>query len=233
MSPGNVTFSSMLQSGKALGDAIKPSFSSPQLALYRFITSGGHQSTSRARSKRLLFHRPLPESKHNDIYKRSSKPVPRRIPTHLPTRPSQIMSFSESEIRIDPANFAPPPPSPSNVEQPHPPKEKRSSPAPPSPSSKATKPSHSRKDEQSAPLKLLKPYDLAQEVHQLCGQGDIEGAIDRLKSTPRDAQNTSVWNTMISHCVKANKYSRSYEIFNEVSIIEARVNATLNQTVYR
>ncbi|KAI6047188.1 hypothetical protein EDC04DRAFT_3102031 [Pisolithus marmoratus] len=65
-------------------------------------------------------------------------------------------------------------------------------------------------------MKLLKPYDLALELQEMCGQGDMDGAIRRLQSTPRDAQNTSVWNTMISLCTNAGRYKRAYEVFTDM-----------------
>lgn len=72
------------------------------------------------------------------------------------------------------------------------------------------------KDDIRPPAKLLKPYDLALELQQMCGQGDMDGAFRRLQSTPRDAQNTSVWNTMISLCTNAGRYKRAYEVFTDM-----------------
>lgn len=64
---------------------------------------------------------------------------------------------------------------------------------------------------------LLKPYDLSVQLKRLCSEGDLDGAIERLKSTPRDAQNTAVWNTMISECLSAERYQLSYDLFVDVS----------------
>lgn len=72
------------------------------------------------------------------------------------------------------------------------------------------------KGDTRAPTKLLEPYDLALELQRMCGQGDMDGAVRRLKSTPRDAQNTSVWNTMISLCTNAGRYKRAYEVFTDM-----------------
>ncbi|KAI6164858.1 hypothetical protein EDD17DRAFT_1802151 [Pisolithus thermaeus] len=85
-----------------------PSYAGLQLSPYRFITSA---AVGRAPPKRqsLLFHRPLPESKHNDIYKRSSKSVPKRPPSASPH--SQGSSSARRNrlplpgICIDPATF--------------------------------------------------------------------------------------------------------------------------------
>lgn len=215
------------QGGKALLSAIKPSFSSSQV-----VTSvpAGHPSAIHARSRRQppLFHRPLPESKYNDIYRRSTKSVPRRPPAHLLARPAQIRHpVPESEICIDPANF----PSPSAPE----PEICMDSAnfSPPPLSDNVEGPSHPPKDKRNPPVKLLKPYDLANEVHKMCGRGDIDGAIRRLQNTPRDAQNTSVWNTMISHCVRVGKYHRSFDVFNDVSIIYDCVGVALTERLHR
>jgi len=61
--------------------------------------------------------------------------------------------------------------------------------------------------------RLLKPYDLSVQLKRLCSEGDLDGAIERLKSTPRDAQNVAVWNTMISECLSAERYQLSYDLF--------------------
>lgn len=60
---------------------------------------------------------------------------------------------------------------------------------------------------------LLKPYDLSIQLKRLCSEGDLDGAIERLKSTPRDAQSTAVWNTMMSECLSAGRYQLSYDLF--------------------
>lgn len=65
--------------------------------------------------------------------------------------------------------------------------------------------------------RLLKPYDLSIQLKSLCREGDLDGAIERLKSTPRDAQNIAVWNTMISECLSAERYQLSYDLFVDVS----------------
>ncbi|KAG1755697.1 hypothetical protein EDB19DRAFT_1662525 [Suillus lakei] len=61
--------------------------------------------------------------------------------------------------------------------------------------------------------RLLKPYDLSIQLKRLCSEGDLDGAIERLKSTPRDAQNIAVWNTMISECLSSERYQLSYDLF--------------------
>jgi hypothetical protein len=66
--------------------------------------------------------------------------------------------------------------------------------------------------------RLLKPYDLSMQLKRMCSEGDLNGAIERLKTTPRDAQNAAVWNTMISECLSAERYQLSYELFVDVSV---------------
>ncbi|KAG2156057.1 hypothetical protein DEU56DRAFT_845988 [Suillus clintonianus] len=61
--------------------------------------------------------------------------------------------------------------------------------------------------------RLLQPYDLSIQLKRLCSEGDLAGAIERLKTTPRDAQNIAVWNTMISECLSAERYQLSYDLF--------------------
>ncbi|KAI6119351.1 hypothetical protein EDD16DRAFT_1895578 [Pisolithus croceorrhizus] len=246
-----------------------PSYAGLQLSPYRFITSA---AVGRAPPKRqsLLFHRPLPESKHNDIYKRSSKSVPKRPPSASPH--SQGSSSARRNrpplpgICIDPATFTQIGSSYFQVatagdsRKPSAPSHEWRSPvrdAPPiipgpvsSQISRAAAsvdvqqassdeantssdrggeakairdPAHLRapkgstsKGDTRPPMKLLKPYDLALELQRLCGQGDVDGAVRRLQSTPKDAQNTSVWNTMISLCTHAGRYKRAYEVFTDM-----------------
>ncbi|OJA18966.1 hypothetical protein AZE42_00388 [Rhizopogon vesiculosus] len=61
--------------------------------------------------------------------------------------------------------------------------------------------------------RLLKPYDLSMQLKRMCSEGDLNGAVERLKTMPRDAQNAAVWNTMISECLSAERYQLSYELF--------------------
>ncbi|KAG0709629.1 hypothetical protein DFH29DRAFT_841164 [Suillus ampliporus] len=64
--------------------------------------------------------------------------------------------------------------------------------------------------------RLLKPYDLSMQLKRMSSEGDLDGAIERLKTTPRDAQNIAVWNTMISECLSAERYQLSYELFTDM-----------------
>ncbi|KAF9247042.1 hypothetical protein BU15DRAFT_57966 [Melanogaster broomeanus] len=64
--------------------------------------------------------------------------------------------------------------------------------------------------------KLLKPYDLALQLKQLCASGNLDGAIERLQSVPRDAQNIAVWNTMLSLCMSEKKFQLAYTLFTDM-----------------
>ena len=57
------------------------------------------------------------------------------------------------------------------------------------------------------------------QLKRMCNEGELNGAIERLKTTPRDAQNVAVWNTMISECLSAERYQLSYELFIDVSVL--------------
>jgi len=74
-------------------------------------------------------------------------------------------------------------------------------------------------NDQGEHRRLLKPYDLSMQLKRMCNEGELNGAIERLKTTPRDAQNVAVWNTMISECLSAERYQLSYELFIDVSVL--------------
>ncbi|KAH7929442.1 hypothetical protein BV22DRAFT_1056862 [Leucogyrophana mollusca] len=98
------------------------------------------------------------------------------------------------------------------------PSEKRNT--PPRPSSSYDKPGHrpTQRDAegQQPPKRLLTPYNLAMQLKRLCSEGNYDAAVDRLKSTPRDAQNVKVWNTMISECLEAKRFSLAYDLFTDM-----------------
>ncbi|TBU49598.1 hypothetical protein BD309DRAFT_1076355 [Dichomitus squalens] len=50
----------------------------------------------------------------------------------------------------------------------------------------------------------------------MCEEGKLDEAIDTLKSMPLDAQNTSTWNTMISHAGRAGRYQLAYQLYIEM-----------------
>jgi len=65
--------------------------------------------------------------------------------------------------------------------------------------------------------KLLEPHVLSQRLKKLCDGGKLESAVAMLKSAPRDAQNTPVWNTLIWECMKAERYQLGYQLYTDVS----------------
>ncbi|KAK7695438.1 hypothetical protein QCA50_000074 [Cerrena zonata] len=64
--------------------------------------------------------------------------------------------------------------------------------------------------------RLLLPYDLSQKLRTLCKEGQHEEAIELLKTSPADAQNTVVWNTLISQLLGVRKYKASYQLYVEM-----------------
>ncbi|KAF9221962.1 hypothetical protein BS17DRAFT_736435 [Gyrodon lividus] len=74
----------------------------------------------------------------------------------------------------------------------------------------------SAKSENGQSPKLLRPYDLALQLKQLCSEGNLNGAIERLQSVPRDAQNTAVWNTMLSLCMSRKRFQLAYTLFTDM-----------------
>lgn len=65
--------------------------------------------------------------------------------------------------------------------------------------------------------KLLRPYDLALQLKQLSADGNVDAAVQRLRSVPRDAQNVPAWNTMLSLCMSHKKFKLMYTLFIDVS----------------
>lgn len=65
--------------------------------------------------------------------------------------------------------------------------------------------------------KLLRPYDLALQLKQLSADGNVDAAVERLRSVPRDAQNVPAWNTMLSLCMSHKKFQLAYSLFTDVS----------------
>ncbi|KAF8450711.1 hypothetical protein L210DRAFT_2406687 [Boletus edulis BED1] len=63
------------------------------------------------------------------------------------------------------------------------------------------------------PRKLLRPYDLALQLKQLSADGNVDAAVQRLQSVPRDAQNVPAWNTMLSLCMSHKKFQLAYALF--------------------
>lgn len=65
-------------------------------------------------------------------------------------------------------------------------------------------------------LKLLEPHVLSQRLKKLCDKGKMDDAVALLKSSPLDAQNTPVWNTLIWEIMKAKRYKLAYSLYIDV-----------------
>lgn len=65
-------------------------------------------------------------------------------------------------------------------------------------------------------MKLLEPHVLSARLRKLCSAKQIDAAVALLKSSPLDAQNTPVWNTLIWECMKAKRFKLGYQLFIDV-----------------
>lgn len=65
-------------------------------------------------------------------------------------------------------------------------------------------------------MKLLEPHVLSVRLKKLCNANQIDAAVALLKSSPLDAQNTPVWNTLIWECMKAKRFKLGYQLFIDV-----------------
>lgn len=66
--------------------------------------------------------------------------------------------------------------------------------------------------------RMLAPYDLSLRLRKLAQEGKIDEALELLQTSPSDAQNTIVWNTMILIMFGAKKYKAAYQLYVDVSI---------------
>ena len=64
--------------------------------------------------------------------------------------------------------------------------------------------------------RLLKPHVLSARLTSLCEEGKLDEAIDMLKNMPLDAQNVSVWNTLVHHAGRRNRFQLAYQLHIEV-----------------
>ncbi|XP_006460094.1 hypothetical protein AGABI2DRAFT_202788 [Agaricus bisporus var. bisporus H97] len=62
-------------------------------------------------------------------------------------------------------------------------------------------------------LVLLEPHVLSQRLRKLCERGKLDEAVSLLKTSPLDAQNTPVWNTLIWEALKARRYKVAYSLY--------------------
>ena len=64
---------------------------------------------------------------------------------------------------------------------------------------------------------LLRPPVLLQRLQRLCEEGKFDEAVTALREAPGDAQNTVVWNGLITAVMKARKLQLGYELYIDVS----------------
>ncbi|KAG6821282.1 hypothetical protein H0H93_002392 [Arthromyces matolae] len=60
---------------------------------------------------------------------------------------------------------------------------------------------------------LLDSFVLSNRLKKLCNVGNVDGAVELLKNSPRDAQNVVVWNTLIWESMKAERFSLAYRLY--------------------
>ncbi|KAI0719488.1 hypothetical protein C8T65DRAFT_736436 [Cerioporus squamosus] len=64
--------------------------------------------------------------------------------------------------------------------------------------------------------RLLKPYVLSGRLSKLCEEGKLDEAVEMLKNMPLDAQNVSVWSTLIYHAGRQNRFQLAYQLHTEM-----------------
>lgn len=74
------------------------------------------------------------------------------------------------------------------------------------------------KDTKTVPHKLLRPRELSQRLKVLSDQNKLTDAVALLKSSPKDAQNVPVWNTLIWQCLKAKQFQLAFRLYVDVSL---------------
>jgi len=65
--------------------------------------------------------------------------------------------------------------------------------------------------------RLLRPYALSGRLLQLSREGKLDEAIEVLQTSPKDAKNIKVWNTMIQQCMEARHYKQAFRLYTDVS----------------
>lgn len=74
---------------------------------------------------------------------------------------------------------------------------------------------HPREQPEEGP-RLLRPSVLSERIKKLCQEDQLDDAVAMLKNAPLDAQNTIVWNTMISESMKQRRYKLAYQLYIDV-----------------
>jgi pentatricopeptide repeat protein len=65
--------------------------------------------------------------------------------------------------------------------------------------------------------RLLLPYALSRRLLKLTQEGKLDEAIEVLQTSPNDAKNIKVWNTMIQQCMNARRYKQAFRLYTDVS----------------
>ncbi|KAI0335530.1 hypothetical protein GY45DRAFT_808189 [Cubamyces sp. BRFM 1775] len=136
----------------------------------------------------------------------SSFNVVRRSAQHIPST-VRLASFATSSRKVSTSPSDPPPPASASTSK--------------TPTSKQ-KPRHRRvaatqeNDGQPEQKRLLQPYVLSRRLTTMCREGKLDEAYEYLQSLPVDAQNVSVWNTMISQAGGVQRFRLMYQIYTEM-----------------
>ncbi|TFK94738.1 hypothetical protein K466DRAFT_475771 [Polyporus arcularius HHB13444] len=64
--------------------------------------------------------------------------------------------------------------------------------------------------------RLLKPHVLSGRLTKLCEEGKLDEAVEMLKNMPLDAQNVSVWSTLVAHAGRQNRFQLAYQLHTEM-----------------
>ncbi|KZV61015.1 hypothetical protein PENSPDRAFT_759695 [Peniophora sp. CONT] len=62
----------------------------------------------------------------------------------------------------------------------------------------------------------LQPYDLSKRLRALTDKGELDAAVDMLKSMPLAAQNVSVWNAVIKAAFDAGKLKLAFSLYTDM-----------------
>ncbi|GLB33804.1 putative PPR repeat family protein [Lyophyllum shimeji] len=74
----------------------------------------------------------------------------------------------------------------------------------------------SKEQASKSTIRLLEPHVLSARLKKLCDANKIDEAVSMLKNSPRDAQNTPVWNTLIWESMKAKRFNLAYQLYTDM-----------------
>ncbi|KAG5646557.1 hypothetical protein DXG03_002860 [Asterophora parasitica] len=81
-------------------------------------------------------------------------------------------------------------------------------------------------------IRLLEPHVLSARLKKLCDANKVDDAVAMLKNSPRDAQNTQVWNTLIWECMKVKRFNLSYQLYTDMKRRGFNPTARTFQTMF-